>query len=104
MDSKQEANEVKRLNLGRIGHRYIEILDSNENEYSLAKNSLNYHQNDHFLEKNVYQDQSNEMGVLRCRGLPYHTGEMEMETFFEDYKIAKDGIKIVYQKDGKHSG
>ena len=36
LHSAQNLNEVKRLNLSRMGHRYIEILDSNEMEYMQA--------------------------------------------------------------------
>ena len=66
VDSKADYLEVKRLNLGRIGHRYIEILDSGESDFLQARQS--HHPVDAFLEKSF---DAQEQGVLRCRGLPY---------------------------------
>ena len=38
---------------------------------------------------------ANDNGVLRCRGLPYGANEQDIYEFFKDFKIVKDGIKMV---------
>lgn len=83
---RNDYNDIKRLNLGRMGHRYIEILDSTEADYIQAKNSQKYKVSGNF-EEMIPQDNNNntnysDNGVLRLRGLPYQAGEMEVEEFF----------------------
>jgi hypothetical protein len=79
---RNDYNDIKRLNLGRMGHRYIEILDSNEAEYIQAKNSQKYKMSENIEESLHVENNLEENGVLRLRGLPYQAGEFEVEEFF----------------------
>lgn len=106
LHSTSDLNDVKRLNLSRMGHRYIEIMDSTEVEFMQAQHSYMPQDNDQMLMNNPHLEEivANENGVLRCRGLPYGAGEPEIADFFKCYQMVPEGVKIVIQKDGRPSG
>eukprot|EP01016_Furgasonia_blochmanni_P052543 TRINITY_DN8390_c0_g1_i3.p1 TRINITY_DN8390_c0_g1~~TRINITY_DN8390_c0_g1_i3.p1 ORF type:complete len:598 (-),score=168.88 TRINITY_DN8390_c0_g1_i3:197-1930(-) len=103
--NEADMKEALSFNLGIIGDRYIEVFETNENEYSKARNSQ-FPERREFnpdsrgaLESMVRENQA----VVKMRGLPYSCTEEDIVNFFRGLRIVKDGIKRAVV-GGKPSG
>ncbi|PAA85451.1 hypothetical protein BOX15_Mlig020894g5, partial [Macrostomum lignano] len=82
-ESVEAANSGLRLHRQNMGRRYIELFPSSESEMRVTP-----------LRE----------PVLRMRGLPFTADFGAIRDFFEDDRIVKEGILMVYNESGKPSG
>ena len=78
-----DYHEALRMNLMRLGTRYIEIKQSDEANYNQAKHSNIPDLDDERLDQGYEEIVANEYGVLRCRGLPFRCTLQEILNFFQ---------------------
>lgn len=93
--NEAEAKEATSYNLSDLGNRYIEIFETNENEFNRAKSSQFPEKRELLVETNQNWNHliNEEVGIIRMRGLPYSCTEEDIKEFFRGFSLVKDGIK-----------
>lgn len=93
--NEADAREAVSYNMSDLGNRYIEIFETNESEFNKAKSSQFPEKRELRVEttSNLAPLISDEVGIIRMRGLPYSCTEEDIKEFFRGFNIVKDGIK-----------
>jgi RNA recognition motif-containing protein len=92
LHNEPDWQEALTFNLNNIGERYIEIFDTNENEFNKAKTSKKVTLSNHQDCPWAYLCQE-KFGIIKLRGLPYSSTESDIRAFFKKLTIVHDGIK-----------
>jgi len=98
--SGQGPQAVEMMHRGAMGHRYVEVFSSNQEEFDamLAKSRGE----DVGGESNI--GSSSYSGILKARGLPFNTSTQEICAFFNTTPIGPDNVHIVTAMDGRATG
>lgn len=92
LHNEADMKEAMSFNLSELGERYIEIFETNENEFNKAKNSKKVSLPN--IQDCPWAHLCNEKyGIVKMRGLPYSSTESDIRDFFKGLFIIKDGIK-----------
>ena len=105
LHNEADFKEGLSFNLSDLGNRYIEVFETNENEFAKAKGSQFPEKRERNVEVNpswshLVQENT---GILRVRGLPFSCTEQDIRDFFKGFNIVKDGVKRAVQ-GGKPAG
>lgn len=91
----ENSDECKRAfeerDLESMGSRYIEMFSSSPEEVEYMRRLMAHHLNTNSK-------------ILRMRGIPYNTTVEQIEKFFENLKLIRNGIFIVIGPDGRQTG
>ena len=105
LHNEADYKEALSFNMSDMGNRYIEIFETNENEWNKARQSQ-------FPDKREISGDfipnwgtlnKETLGIIRLRGLPYSCTEEDIRDFFRGFGVLKDGIKRAVV-GGKPSG
>lgn len=92
LHNEADMKEALSYNLSEMGDRYIEIFETNENEFNKAKVSKKITVPN--LQDSPWAALFNEKyGIVKMRGLPYSSTESDIRDFFKNLTILRDGIK-----------
>lgn len=95
--SESDKYEALSWNLGIMEKRFIEVFETNENEFNNARMSQFADKRDSKLIEEEGKDFDNIIkegaGIVRIKGLPYNCTEEDIRKFFKGLSIVNGGIK-----------
>ncbi|GBP68628.1 Heterogeneous nuclear ribonucleoprotein F [Eumeta japonica] len=96
-DDVAEALKKDKENMGK---RYIEVFSTDKKDMDWALNAMEQSTNGF----NGIPQYSDDMGVVKLRGLPYGCSKDEILQFFNGLRVASDGVHILSDSTGRASG
>jgi len=96
---EEAAQAVSDRHRQSIGHRYIEVFSSSQQEYDTAVSRAGGG-----LGRAGSPSSAPGVAVLKCRGLPFNTTAHEIASFFDTTPISASNVQIVTAHDGRANG
>jgi len=95
LHNEADYKEALSYTLSDIGNRFVEVFETNENEYNKAR--LSQYPEKREIRPEVSQNWAHLLqdhtGIIKMRGLPYSCTEGDIREFFRNLNIMEGGIK-----------
>ncbi|CAH0582802.1 unnamed protein product [Chrysodeixis includens] len=100
VESPQDVEEALKKDKDIMGKRYIEIFSTDRQDMDWALNAMRQTENGFDGIPNV----SDDMGIVKLRGLPFGCSKDEIIQFFDGLTVATDGVHLLSDITGRASG
>ncbi|KAI5635169.1 RNA recognition motif domain-containing protein [Phthorimaea operculella] len=101
VESQQDVDEALKKDKENMGKRYIEVFSTDRQDMEWALNSSRSQGDNGF---GGMANMSDEMGIVKLRGLPFGCSKEEIVQFFGGLPVAPDGVHILSDHSGRASG
>ncbi|CAH2040104.1 unnamed protein product, partial [Iphiclides podalirius] len=95
-----DVEEALKKDKENMGKRYIEVFSTDRQDMEWALNAMNQSENGFDGIPNL----SDDMGIVKLRGLPFGCSKEEIIQFFDGLTVAPDGVHLLYDYTGRASG
>ncbi|CAB3226895.1 unnamed protein product [Arctia plantaginis] len=100
VESNQDVEEALKKDKDIMGKRYIEVFSTDRQDMEWALNAMRQSENGFDGIPNV----SDDMGIVKLRGLPFGCSKEEIVQFFDGLTVAADGVHLLSDYTGRASG
>ncbi|CAG9120608.1 unnamed protein product [Plutella xylostella] len=100
VESQQDVDDALRKDKENMGKRYIEVFSTDRQDMDWALNAMRQNANGFEAPGNI----SDEMGVVKLRGLPFGCSKEEIVQFFNGLRVAPNGVHLLCDQSGRASG
>ncbi|KAF9808235.1 hypothetical protein SFRURICE_003012 [Spodoptera frugiperda] len=101
VESQQDVEEALKKDKDNMGKRYIEIFSTDRQDMEWAINAMRQSENGGF---DGIPNVSDDMGIVKLRGLPFGCNKEEIIQFFDGLTVATDGVHLLSDVTGRASG
>lgn len=96
VQSQHDIDEALKKDKAIMGTRYIEVFSTDRADMNWCINRLNG--------TTTIPEVSDNVGVVKLRGLPYSCSKDDILKFFDGYSVLTDGVHIMSEWSGRPSG
>ncbi|KAJ0177526.1 hypothetical protein K1T71_006399 [Dendrolimus kikuchii] len=100
VETQQDVDEALKKDKENMGKRYIEVFSTDRQDMEWALNAMRQNENGFEGVPAV----SDDMGVVKLRGLPFGCSKDEVVQFFNGLSVAPDGVHLLSDHSGRASG
>lgn len=100
VESQHDVEEALKKDKDNMGKRYIEVFSTDRQDMEWALNAMRQTENGFDGIPNV----SDDMGIVKLRGLPFGCSKEEIVQFFGGLTVAANGVHLVSDNMGRSSG
>lgn len=100
VESQEDVDLALKKDKENLGKRYIEVFATDRQDMEWALNAMR--QNENGFDNVPFV--SDDMGIVKLRGLPYGCSKEEIVQFFDGIPVAPDGVHLLSDQTGRASG
>ncbi|KAG6457014.1 heterogeneous nuclear ribonucleoprotein H2 [Manduca sexta] len=100
VESQEDVEMALKKDKENMGKRYIEVFSTDRQDMEWALNAMRQNENGFEGIPNV----TNDMGIVKLRGLPFGCSKEEIIQFFDGIAVAPDGVHLLSDHTGRASG
>ncbi|XP_026759661.1 heterogeneous nuclear ribonucleoprotein H-like [Galleria mellonella] len=100
VETQEDVDAALKKDKENMGKRYIEVFSTDRQDMEWALNAMRQNENGFGGIPNVTDD----MGVVKLRGLPFGCSKDEIIQFFDGLTVAVDGVHLLSDHTGRASG
>lgn len=100
VESQDDVEQALKKDKENMGKRYIEVFSTDRQDMEWALNAMRQSENGFDGIPNV----SDDMGIVKLRGLPFGCSKEEIIQFFDGLTVAEDGVHLLSDYSGRASG
>ncbi|CAH0724051.1 unnamed protein product, partial [Brenthis ino] len=101
VQSQEDVEEALKKDKENMGKRYIEVFSTDRQDMEWALNAMRQTENGF---DSIPNDVSDDVGIVKLRGLPFGCSKEEIVQFFDGLSVAPEGVNLLSDHTGRASG